>query len=383
MNNKPTIHVAHVIADSSSVPYFLWFAEKAKENANIKFSFILLHNKKTKMLEGVEKHGCDNYFIYFDENNRGKSIINAIPKLYKLFKKIKPDIVHSHLFDDSICAVIAAKLAGIKNRIVTKQDTAYHWVYAPKAVKYDKIINRFATHLVAVSNECKCFIIEKEKAPKEKIHLIHHGISLDKLSKATEECKEELRNKYHLKNKIVIGTVARLVEWKGHRLLLDLAELLVKKYPNIVFLFAGNGEEKVMADLEKIIREKNLQNHIIFTGWVDREKIPSLYSIMDIYIHAAKYEPFGFVIAEAMLNATPVLSTKTGSALDAIEHKKNGYLVNYDSVSEFVEGIDFLLNSNSKEIGLKGKETAIRMFDFELMYEKYLSLYKNILKDAN
>jgi len=377
MKNKSQIHVVHIIADSSSVPYFLWFAEKAMKDDTVKFSFILLHKRKTGLLEKLEAFNCDKYWIYFDENKRGLSILKAIPKLYSLLKNIKPDIVHSHLFDDSICTVFAAKMAKIKSIVITKQDTTFHWFFAPKAVKFDKLINKLATNLIAVSNECRNFIIEKEKANLKKVHLIHHGVSLDKLTKETDEYKNELVEKYELKNKIVIGNVARLIEWKGHKILLDVAEIIVKKYPNIVFLFTGEGDFK--HELEKTISQKKLQNNIVFTGWIDRLKIPSLYSIMDIYIHAAKYEPFGFVIPEAMLNGTPVLSTKTGSALDAIEHKKNGYLVDYDSVQGFVDGIEFLLSNNKEEIGLKGKETAIKMFSFDLMYKRHLELYNSIL----
>lgn len=376
MKNKPA-HIVYVMANNTSVPYFLWFAEKATKDERFKFSFVLLHSEKPKMIEEVRQFGCECYWIPFDNKSRGKSIIKAIPKLYFLLKKLKPDVVHSHLFDDSLCAVIAAKLAGIKNRFVTKQDTTFHWFYAKKAVKYDRLINRLSTHLVPVSKECEDFVLEKEGADPNKIYLVHHGIPKDKLSLAKEEYKDELIEKYGLKDKIVIGTVARLIEWKGHRTLIDVAEKAVKINPNIIFLFAGEGDLK--EELEQIIQEKNLTKNIIFTGWVDRKKIPSLYAIMDIYIHAAKYEPFGFVIAEAMMNGVPVLSTRTGSALDAIKHKTNGFLVDYDSIDGFVEGIEFLLSSNLKEIGLKGKETAKDMYSFERMWRGYTSLYDRVL----
>jgi glycosyltransferase involved in cell wall biosynthesis len=377
MSNQP-IHIVYVMANNSSVPYFLWFAERASKKDKYKFSFILLHSERPKMIEEVAQFGCECYWIHFDNKSRGRSMIKAIPKLYFLLKNLRPDVVHSHLFDDSLCTVIASKLAGIKNRFVTKQDTTFHWFYAKKAVKYDRLINRLATHLVPVSKECKEFVLENEGADPNKVHLVHHGIPKDKLSLAKEEYKKELIEKYGLKDKIVIGTVARLIEWKGHKTLIEVAEKAVKINPDIVFLFAGEGDLK--EELQEIINQKNLTKNIVFTGWVDRKKIPSLYAIMDIYIHAAKYEPFGFVIAEAMMNGAPVLSTKTGSALDAIKHRVNGFLVDYDSIDGFVEGIEFLLNSNRKEIGQKGLETAKEMYSFDRMWKGYTSLYDRTLK---
>ncbi len=375
--HKKQQHIVFIIANNSSVPYFLWFAEQNFRTPAFKFSFICLHHSQPLLIEDVKKFNCDCYWIPFFSEKRKTSIIKTIPKLINLFKKIKPDIVHSHLFDDSLPTVIASKIAGIKHRIVTKQDTNFHWYYAPKAVKYDRLINKFATKLIAVSNECRDFIINCEKADPKKMVLIHHGIPLDKLSNATEKHKTELTSRYHLEQKLVIGTVARLIEWKGHRLLLKVLEKLVCKYPNIVFLFAGEGELK--DEIVEIVRKKNLEKHVVLTGWIEREQIPSLYAIMDIYIHAAKYEPFGFVIAEAMLNGAPILSTKTGSALDAIQHKKNGYLVDYDDVDGFVEGVEFLINNDKIKIGLKGKETAAKMYSFQKMWDSHISLYNQCL----
>lgn len=370
-------HIIFLMANNSSVPYFLWFAEKSMPNPRFKFSFVCLTNSEPMMIEQMKQYNCNCYWIPFSNNSRKVSMLKAIPKLYRLFKSLKPDIVHSHLFDDSVPTLIASRIAGIKLRFITKQDTTFHWFYAPKAVVLDKLNNLLATHIIAVSEECKKFILDKEKADPAKIHLIHHGIPIDKLSFATEEYKNELIKRYDLSQKIVIGTVARLIDWKGHEILLDVAQKIISEHPKIVFLFVGEGELK--NKLEQIIIDKNLSQNIILTGWIEREKIPSLYSIMDIYIHAARYEPFGFVIAEAMLNGTPVLSTKTGSALDAITSKENGYLVDYDNVSQFVDGINFLLAHDRKIIGEAGRKTAKEMYNFDKMWESHISLYEKSL----
>ena len=78
---------------------------------------------------------------------------------------------------------------------------------------------------------------------------------------------------------------------------------------------------------------------------MNRNYIPSLYSILDVYVHAASFEPFGFVIPEAMMNGAPVVSTPTGSALDAIIHKENGYLAEYKNSDSLAEGISYIINN--------------------------------------
>jgi glycosyltransferase involved in cell wall biosynthesis len=371
------MHVVFLMADNSSVPYFNWFAEESVKQGNrIKFSFIALNPERPKMLDDMKERESDCYWIRYNTENRKTGILKAIPQLYRLFKKIKPDIVHTHLFDDAVPSLIAARLAGIKLRVITKQDTAFHWYYAPKGVKFDRLNNYNATNIVAVTEECKKFIVEKEKADENKITLIHHGIPIDRLTNQSESKKSELLAKYSLQDKIVIGTVARFITWKGHKEIIDASEIVLKKYPNARFVFAGMGGDQEKA-LRQIIKEKKLEEYIVFTQWVDRDYMPSLYGIMDIYLHAASYEPFGFVIAEAMVNGIPVVSTKTGAALDVIDHLKNGYLSERNG-EDLAKGIFYMLENNRKEIGEEGRKKATKMYSFQQMWDNYIKLYERI-----
>ena len=373
------MHIAFLIANNSYSPYFYWFAEESKKHADLKFSFIALNGDRPRMLDDMKEINCDCYWIPFDSKNRSAAILSVIPKLYRLFKKIKPDIVHSHLFDDSVPSLIAARLAGIKIRIITKQDTAFHWYYAPQGVKFDRLNNFNATHIIAVSEECKKFIEEKEKANKSKIVLIHHGIPIDKLSNQSKAKQQELIDKFNLQDKFVIGTVARLIEWKGYKYIIEAAEVITKKHNNVRFLFVGEGDQK--DELQKLINKKGLNEFIIFTGWLPEDYIPSLFGIMDIYLHAASFEPFGFVIAEAMINSVPIVSTETGAAMDAIEHTKSGYLTPYKDSLALADGVSFMLEHDRKKIGKSGEIKAKQMYSFENMWQKYIDLYYKSFND--
>jgi glycosyltransferase involved in cell wall biosynthesis len=367
------MHIVFVIANNSSVPYFKWFAEKAFEEKKHQFTFIMLCETKPTLIEEVNKYGCEVLWINFNRKKRKANMVSAFFKTYKLFKKIKPDVVHTHLFDDSFPSLLAARLAGIKKRVITKQDTTFHFNYAPNWVKADKFNNWNATDLVPVSLEAKDFIIKIEKANPEKITMIHHGIPSEIFTKQSEKYKKELIQKYNLENKIVIGTVARLIEWKGYRYIIEAAESVVKNYPNAVFLFIGEGSQK--NELIELAKKHNVSEHIIYTGWMDRNYIPSLYSILDVYAHAASFEPFGFVIPEAMMNSAPVVSTPTGSALDSINHKENGYLTKYKDSDSLAKGIIFTIQ-NGDSFKEKGKNTALEMFEFSTMYNNYIKLYE-------
>src|SRR5581483_8621422 len=160
VNKIRPFHVLHLMANNSSVPYFNWLAERVGKYPDVKFSFVCLYPEKPQMIEDMKKRGCDCYWIKFDHVTRKTDMISAFFSLYRLFKKIKPDAVHTHLFDDSVPGLLAAKLAGVRMRAITKGDSAFHWFYSRKWVMADKFNNANATHIVAISGESKKFIVE-------------------------------------------------------------------------------------------------------------------------------------------------------------------------------------------------------------------------------
>lgn len=369
-------HIVWIIANNTSAPYFNWFAEKCASNPQIKLTFICLHTDKPKMIEEVGTYGYVCHWIPYDYHQRKTGLINAAFKLYKLFKTLKPDVIHTHLFDDSLAGLIAGKLAGVKQRVITKGDTGFHYNYTPKWVIFDKLNNALATNIVAISSESKAFILEKEKANQNKVTVIHHGLPVKKVTEQIPEVQAKFREEWNLTNKIVIGTISRFIDWKGYKNIVAAAEIITAKHKDLVFVFVGQGQQK--EEIKQLVIDKKLSDVIrISEHWIEPKNIPSLFGIFNVYLHAAHSEPFGFVIAEAMLNSVAVVSTRTGAAADGIEHKKSGYLCHTGSPSELADGIDYMLTNNSNnKIGLEGKTNASRLFNIDVMYEKHLALYK-------
>jgi len=367
------MHVVFTLSNTPTAPYFEWFAQTAAQDPELTMSFVVLHSSRPTLIDFAAKYGFECYWIYFDQFKRKSSFISSFFKLRKLFKKIKPDVVHTHLFDDSLPSLLAARITRVKKRFITKGDTGFHYYYAPKWVLFDKFNNWNATKIVAISSENKSFIIEKEKANPEKIVLIHHGIPREIITGAKEELKKELSDKFNLKGRRIIGSISRFIKWKGHENIIKVAEKLKEEYPDILFLWIGGGE--LETELRKNITEKDLDDHILIIDRIPFAQIPSLYALMEVYLHAANMEPFGFVIIEAMMNGIPVVSTPTGSAKDAIIHQKNGILCPYNDADALAAGVKYFLNNNNPEMKKQAIRDAINNFDFPVMYNNYKRLF--------
>ena len=368
-------HVVHLFANNSSVPYLNWFADRLKKYPGVKFTVIALCPERPQMIEDMKERGCECIWIKFDTRKRKTGMIRSLFRLYFLFLKLKPDVVNAHLFDDSLPGLLAARLSGVKKRVIRKQDTAFHWFYTPKWVWADRLNNFNATHIIAISHEAERFIIEKEKAQASKLYMIHNGIPFDEFTAQNENTKKQLIEKYKLEGKIVIGTIARMIEWKGYQYIVEAVKILVGSNKNLKFLFVGEGEQR--KEFEELVKKYDLGEYIVFTGWIDRKNIPSLYGVMDIYVHAAIMEPFGFVISEAMANKVPIVTTKTGAAADVLEHIKTCYFIKNKDPQSIVNGISWMLAHSEllKDMGMREEELTREFFSIDLMVDKHVKLY--------
>ncbi len=367
------MHVVLLMANNSSTPYFNRFADLAKNDVQIKLSFICLYPEKSQMIADMEQRGLDCYWIKYDNSKKMRGFINVFFKLLKLYKKIKPDVIHTHLFDDSVPGLFAAKVAGIKKRIISKLDAGFHYKYTPRWVFLDRFNNNNATHIVAVSKENKQFIINKEKADPDKIHLIYQGLPEAEVTTFSKKVEKKVIERFNLNNKQLVLSVARYIDWKGQKEIIKAAHLLKGHNPNLLFLLIGFGDQEEV--LKEMVKELELEKIVIIGGEIDREALNALYHQADIFVHAAKDEPFGFVIAEAMFNKIPLVVTNTGAAFENIMHLKSGYLLDNNIPKSIAEGIAYVLNNDFKNQVIAAYSFAKSNFTIDKMWDQHKSLY--------
>lgn len=371
------MHVLHTFSNNSSVPYLNWFAERAQREGNIRYSFLNMFPSRPVMLDEMAGRGFECRWIQYDQQNRRTGMVKALPQLWWHMQQLKPDIVHCNLFDDSVPGLIAARSAGITIRVITRQDTGFHWLHAPRWMAWDRANTRRSTHVIAISEESRKFLIEKEGTPVEKISLVHNGIPPELHTAQDLQVIEGFRRRFGAEGRFpVIGTVARFIEWKGYPYLVGVAERIVRDHPDALFLFCGEGEQR--AQIEEMVREKGLSRNIVFTGWIAREQMASFYGMLDLYLHAAILEPFGLVYAEAMMNGVTVVSTPTGAALDAINNGSNGFLASRDP-DALAHAVQRALVADRSAIGAAARATALRKFHFDVMWNGTTGLYRNAL----
>jgi len=269
-------------------------------------------------------------------------------------------------------------LLGVKKRIYTRHHSTFHHNNFPKAIKWDKLVNWLATDIVAISENVKNVLIEKENVPEKKIHLIHHGFDLTAFKNVDEADIQKLKQEYITNGKFpVIGVIARYINWKGHKYQIQAFKKILDKYPNAYFVFANaTGPNK--REIQQLLKE-NLPNN----SYIEIEfenNLFALYKLFDIYVHTPinkEIEAFGQTYIEALASGIPSVFTLSGVASEFIIDRENALIVDYCNSEEIKNSIfELIENKGLRERLIYNGKNSVKLFNLELFINKLEKLYE-------
>ncbi|MFA6254558.1 MAG: glycosyltransferase family 4 protein [Patescibacteria group bacterium] len=237
-----------------------------------------------------------------------------------------------------------------------------------------------AQNIVANSYWTKDELI-KLGAEKEKVIVVHPGPNL-KTEQASEWKMAEITEEHELKGKKILLTVGRLVERKGHDMVIKALPKIIKAVPNVVYLIVGGGPNR--KKLEELVNQNNLGDYVKFVGSVTQNDLASFYQIGDVFIMPARRLPngdvegFGIVYLEANLFGKPVIGGKSGGVPEAVLDGQTGILVNPTDTEEIAQAAIKLLTDQAyaERLGLQGLQRVEEEFDWHSQTERIKAILK-------
>lgn len=366
--------VAYLISNIEYSVAFEWIVERMHQKS-VNFVFILLGDEKPKLQKIIEAKGVNCEFLPLKQSFI--SYTSLVFQLIKILKSYQVDVVHTHLFHASLFGLLAAKLSGIKMRIHTRHHSTFHHDYFPHAVKYDRLINFLSTDIVAISRNVKLILIDKEGVSLKKIKIIEHGFDLNQFYNVSKERVEIIFNRYKLpKQKKIIGSIARYVNWKGHVYLIEAYKLLLKTNPDIHLVLA-NANGPYRSKIKSLLSQLPPNS---FTEITFEEDLFALYQSFDVFVHIpinSQVEAFGQTYVEALAAGVPSVFTLSGIASDFIEDGKNAVVVDYKNSEQVKEAILSIINNEAFRQSLveSGKE-SVKVFSIGRMIRQLTELYQ-------
>jgi len=206
---------------------------------------------------------------------------------------------------------------------------------------------------------------------ENKIVVINPGVNpVKELNKKSLEKVESLLK---IKTPRLI-TISRFDKRKNHEKIIMALRNLKQKYPNIVYICVGNGDE--LENTKYLVKELDLNSQVMFFNDITEDLKDALLAKSDIFvmpsiIHKTSVEGFGIAYVEAAQYGVASLGGKDGGASDAISHDKTGLICDGNDLNEIYSSLDTMIENKKYHVFGKNAKDYVSKFQWEKIIEEY------------
>lgn len=299
--------------------------------------------------------------------------------LYRLIRRERFDVVHTHLSFPGIAGRIAARAAGSRCIVHMFHTITAHDYARPITRRLllgvERALGRLTRHSIAGSHAIREKLIALEIVPADRISTIHYGVDFRRFEALPD--RAAARGELGLpRDAPVVMTACRLEPQKGIGYLQEAFRQVCEEIPDALLLVAGSGplEEPMRA----FAARHGLTANIRFLGW--RDDVPRLMAASDVLALASLWEAFGLVFAEAGLAHLPVTAPRVEGIPEVVLDGETGLLVPPADAEALAGTIVRLLRDRDLATRLAAAAHAhVRThFSTERMVERHVELYRSL-----
>lgn len=308
----------------------------------------------------------------------------ALPELVKLFRRLRPDIVHTHNPKPGLYGRLAARAAGVPGIVNT-----VHGLYATPEDAWPRrtvvyALERLASTCSAVElfqNPEDLEVMRRLHVPASKLELLGNGVDLERFRPDRSETRvTRARAALGVDTaSVVVGTVGRLVWGKGFRELFAAAARTRATHPAIVFVVIGPEDTDKTDGLKPpdLAAARALGN-VVLAG--HRDDVEDLYPGFDMYVLPSYREGFPRSAMEAAACGVPVIATDIRGCRQAVDDGVTGLLVPLHDVDALTEAIRTLADDDRRRsaMGEQARRKAEAQFDDRQVIARTLSAYARL-----
>ncbi len=249
-------------------------------------------------------------------------------KVYRLIRRLRPDVVHTHTAKAGFVGRVAAWLAGVPVIVHTFHGHVFHGYFGPRKTRLflllERLTGRMADAIITLTDDLRDELADTYRiAPREKFRVVPLGLDLQHFAHSPRR-SGAFRAEWGIPvDAPLVGIVGRMVPIKNHALFADAAAQVRETIPNARFVVIGDGETRSAVEVQ--IRRLGLEDVFTFAGW--QRDLASAYSDMDALVISSNNEGTPVAVIEALAGGCPVVSTAVGGVPNLLDGGKLGALV--------------------------------------------------------
>ncbi|MDH3591980.1 MAG: glycosyltransferase family 4 protein [Planctomycetota bacterium] len=235
--------------------------------------------------------------------------------------------------------------------------------------------------IVSVSRFTADWLVEHLGMPSASIAVVPNGVEPEAFAACADFA--DLKARLELGDEKIVLTLSRIIERKGHDMVIRALPAIRESVPGTRYLIAGPGHDDEIERLKTIAREHGVFDAVTFLGYVARDDLARLYGLCDVYAMPSRFdtrtgdsEGFGITYLEANACRKPVIGGRSGGVADAIVDGETGFLVDPHSPAEIAERATAVLRDPARAaaMGEVGYRRVVDEYNWRAISQRILEL---------
>jgi len=353
------------------------------------FDVLMISADGKELAEVIEREQCRHMIVPMTRKITPFTDLKCLCSLIKIFRKEKPDIVHTHTPKAGLLGMLAAKICGVKIRIHTVAGLP---LMVEKGFKYqllkfiEKLTYAAANHVWPNSNSLMLFISKNKLCKSSKLNIIAkgstNGIDVNRFS--TENLDEKLMNE--IKGQISYSTqqtyllcIGRLVKDKGLVELVNVFTQLQNNNENLKLILVGEYENTLDPLPPNILHE--IENHpsIVHINWSNR--VEYFMQLAHFFVFPSHREGFPNVLLQAGLMGLPVICSHITGNIDIVTNNETGLIFESGNEQQMFKLLQYALlhPQHMQDMAKKLQEHVWKNYRQENIWQNMLEAYKTLV----
>lgn len=301
--------------------------------------------------------------------------------LRTLVRRHRPHVVHLHFVNLLSLDVVAAALARGARVVfsehasdIPKERTAMRW-HMLRASK--RAFSSLVDQIIAPSDYVNARLV-REGVSATKVTTVHNGVNLERFRNAS--VTEDIRAKYGIgRDSVIVASISQLIPEKGIGYLIDAAALALQQGRDVSFIHVGDG--RCAAEYQEKVRRLGIEKRFIFAGLLNLPEISAILRQSHIFTLPCTWgEAFSLVVLEALAAGKPVIVTRAGGNVEAVEDGRNGLVVPPRDAAALAAAIMSLHDDPERRLAM-GRESEKRSsyFRVERWVDQTIDVYGRLM----